>query len=50
MHNKLVKLVQDTYQTREFIPLHAPTFDGNEKKYDAKPDYENLKIFLHQFL
>lgn len=33
MHNKLVKFVQDIYQTKEFIPLHAPTFAGNEKKY-----------------
>ena len=33
MHNKLVSFVQDMYQTREFIPLHAPTFKGNEKKY-----------------
>jgi len=33
MHNKLVKFVQDTYQTKEFIPLHAPTFSGNEKEY-----------------
>ncbi|MDU0114560.1 LegC family aminotransferase [Psychrosphaera aquimarina] len=33
MHNKLVKFVQDTYQTKEFIPLHAPTFAGNEKEY-----------------
>jgi aminotransferase in exopolysaccharide biosynthesis len=33
MHNKLVNLVQDIYQTKEFIPLHAPTFEGNEKEY-----------------
>jgi aminotransferase in exopolysaccharide biosynthesis len=33
MHKKLVKFVQDIYQTKEFIPLHAPTFSGNEKKY-----------------
>lgn len=29
----LVEFVRDTYQTNEFIPLHAPTFDGNEKAY-----------------
>ena len=29
----LVEFVQDTYQTKEFIPLHAPTFHGNEKAY-----------------
>jgi len=33
MHNKLVKFVQNTYQTKEFIPLHAPTFSGKEKEY-----------------
>jgi aminotransferase in exopolysaccharide biosynthesis len=33
MQNKLVNLVQDIYQTKEFIPLHAPTFAGNEKEY-----------------
>lgn len=33
MHNKLVNFVQDIYQTKEFIPLHAPTFTGNEKEY-----------------
>lgn len=29
----LVEFVRDTYQTNEFIALHAPTFDGNEKAY-----------------
>ena len=29
----LVEFVRVTYQTNEFIPLHAPTFDGNEKAY-----------------
>lgn len=33
MHKKLIKFVRDTYQTTEFIPLHAPTFAGNEKEY-----------------
>jgi len=33
MYNKLIKFIQDTYQTKEFIPLHAPTFAGNEKEY-----------------
>lgn len=33
MYNKLTKFVRDTYQTKEFIPLHAPTFAGNEKEY-----------------
>jgi aminotransferase in exopolysaccharide biosynthesis len=33
MHNQLVKFVQNIYQTKELIPLHAPNFAGNEKKY-----------------
>lgn len=31
--NQLVEFVRDLYQTKEFIPLHAPTFNGNEKAY-----------------
>lgn len=31
--NKIVEFVRDTYQTNEFIPLHAPAFNGNEKQY-----------------
>lgn len=30
------QFVQDLYKTKEFIPLHAPRFDGNEKKYVAE--------------
>lgn len=33
MHKKLINFVQEVYQTKEFIPLHAPTFAGNEKEY-----------------
>jgi len=33
VYTKLVNFVQDIYQTKEFIPLHAPTFVGNEKEY-----------------
>ncbi|NOH70315.1 LegC family aminotransferase [Vibrio pectenicida] len=29
----IVEFVRDTYKTNEFIPLHAPTFGGNEKAY-----------------
>lgn len=30
---KLIDLVRDIYATKEFIPLHAPSFTGNEKVY-----------------
>ncbi|MAG67898.1 MAG: aminotransferase DegT [Pseudomonadales bacterium] len=33
MHTKLVKFVRDLYRTQDFIPLHAPSFMGNEKAY-----------------
>lgn len=33
MHHKLVNFVRDIYQTNDFIPLHAPTFADNERKY-----------------
>lgn len=31
--NDLIQFVRDIYRTNEFIPLHAPSFSGNEKKY-----------------
>lgn len=33
MQNELIKLVREIYSTDEFIPLHAPSFSGNEQKY-----------------
>lgn len=36
MQTKLIKLVRDIYSTNEFIPLHAPTFAGNEQAYLAE--------------
>jgi len=31
--NNLIKFIQQTYNTKDFIPLHEPRFRGNEKKY-----------------
>ena len=31
--NRLISLIRDYYKTNDFIPLHAPTFQGNERKY-----------------
>lgn len=28
-----ISFIQDIYNSKDFIPLHAPNFDGNEKKY-----------------
>lgn len=33
MYENFVHFVRDFYGTSDFIPLHAPTFRGNEKKY-----------------
>ncbi|MCG7544864.1 LegC family aminotransferase [Pseudoalteromonas sp. MM17-2] len=30
---KLVELVRNHYGTNDFVPLHAPRFNGNEKRY-----------------
>ncbi len=29
----IVNFIQDTFKTKDFIPLHEPKFIGNEKKY-----------------
>lgn len=31
--NLISEFVRDIYKSKEFIPLHAPCFNGNEKKY-----------------
>lgn len=31
--NQTISFIQDQFNTRDFIPLHAPTFGGNEKDY-----------------
>lgn len=29
----IVEFIRDAYKTKDFIPLHAPSFSGNEKRY-----------------
>lgn len=31
--NKIIDFIRQTFNTKEFIPLHEPRFIGNEKKY-----------------
>lgn len=31
--NQTISFIQDQFNTRDFIPLHAPSFGGNEKDY-----------------
>lgn len=33
MNIELIKFIRELYNTKEFIPLHEPIFNGNEKKY-----------------
>lgn len=33
MFDPILSFIKERYQTTDFIPLHAPTFSGNEKKY-----------------
>jgi aminotransferase in exopolysaccharide biosynthesis len=33
MNAAVISFIRDIYRTNEFIPLHAPTFAGNELKY-----------------
>ncbi|GAA4279519.1 LegC family aminotransferase [Aquimarina mytili] len=33
MYQEFISFTQATFNTKEFIPLHAPVFMGNEKKY-----------------
>lgn len=33
MNKELIAFFRDRFNTNEFIPLHIPTFNGNEKKY-----------------
>lgn len=32
-NNQFIQLVRNLFNTKEFIPLHAPVFSGNERKY-----------------
>lgn len=33
MFNPLIQFIREQYKTQDFIPLHAPHFIGNERKY-----------------
>ena len=33
MFENVISFIQETYQTKNFIPLHEPRFIGNEKRY-----------------
>lgn len=33
MFDRLIQFIRDRYRTNELVPLHAPVFSGNEKRY-----------------
>ena len=33
MEKEIVNFIRDTFNSKDFIPLHSPIFKGNEKKY-----------------
>ena len=33
MHQKIISYIRDKFDFKDFVPLHAPKFNGNEKKY-----------------
>jgi aminotransferase in exopolysaccharide biosynthesis len=33
MYKEIIKFIRKIYKTEDFIPLHAPVFNGNEEKY-----------------
>ena len=33
MFEPLIRFIRDRYRTDDFVPLHAPVFAGNEKRY-----------------
>ena len=35
MYQLLIEFIQETYNSKSFIPLHAPAFQGNEQQYVA---------------
>jgi perosamine synthetase len=53
MYQEVVNFIREVYQTEEFIPLHAPVFIGNEKRYVhevlATSVVSSIGEYVHQF-
>lgn len=50
MMNKIVEFIQSKFNTREFVPLHAPVFPGNEKKYLAQCIDSTFVSYVGEFV
>ena len=33
MDKEIISFIRNTFRSEDFIPLHVPVFEGNEKKY-----------------
>lgn len=49
-YQSIINFIQDLYSTKDFIPLHAPTFLGNEKNYINKTIDTNFVSSVGQFV
>ena len=53
MNQKIIKFIQSIYQTKNSIPLHQPSFNGNELKYvteTIKSSFvSSAGVFIDQF-
>ena len=47
---KIISFIRECFKTNEFIPLHVPTFIGNEKKYLNKCIDETYVSSVGQFV
>ena len=47
MQKKLINLIKNKYDSKEFICLHEPVFRGNEKNFLQKPrNQKKLNLFI----
>ncbi len=50
MFEKILNKIRQIYKTEEFIPLHAPVFFGNEKKYLNECIYTTFVSYVGKFV
>ncbi len=51
MQNKnIIDFIRSTFKNKEFIPLHAPVFSGNEKKYLAQCIDSTFVSYVGEFV
>lgn len=50
MSTDFVSFIRDLYQTNEFIPLHAPTFGGNELRYVSETIHTTFVSSVGKFV